>query len=70
MKCFYCQGQLQRGFTAFQAARKGYHLTLDRAPAWVCTQCGEAMFDENQSAALQEMLKSLDQKTEDLVVAK
>ena len=70
MKCFHCQGQLQRGFTSFQATRQGYHLTLDRVPAWVCRQCGEAVFDEEQTAALQKTLETLDHKTEDLAVAK
>lgn len=70
MKCFHCQGQLQRGFTSFQASRKGYHLTLDRVPAWICNQCGEAMFDEEQSTTLQKMLESLDHKAEHLVLAK
>lgn len=67
MKCFYCQGRMQRGFTTFHASRKGYHLTLDRVPAWVCDQCGEAMFDEEQTAALQEMLEALDRKADNLV---
>jgi YgiT-type zinc finger domain-containing protein len=70
MKCLHCQGQLQRGFTDFQVTRKGYHLTLDRVPAWVCRQCGEGVFDEEQTTALQGMLESLDHKTEDLAVAK
>lgn len=70
MKCFHCQGRLQRGFTDFQATRHGYHLTLDRVPAWVCDQCGEAMFDEQQSVALQQMLKSLDQQAEEMLAVK
>ena len=70
MKCFHCQGQLQRGVTTFEVARKGYHLRIDQAPAWICNQCGEAMFDEEQSEVIQSMLRSLDQKTEDLSLAK
>ena len=70
MKCYHCQGQLQRDFTRFQTTRKGYQLTLDRVPAWVCRQCGEALFDEEQTAALQQTLEALDHKTEDLAVAR
>jgi len=70
MKCFHCQGQLRRGFTSFHVARKGYHLTLDRVAAWVCDQCGEPMFDEEQSAAVQHTLEALDRKAEDLAVTR
>ena len=70
MKCCHCQGRLEPGFTAFQVTRHGYHLTLDQVPAWVCDQCGEALFDEQQSAALQQMLKSLDHQAEEMLVAK
>ena len=31
------------------------HLTLDRIPAWVCTQCSEAYFDEPEVGTIQEM---------------
>lgn len=70
MKCHHCQGQLQRDFTRFQTMRKGYQLALDRVPAWVCRQCGKALFDEEQTAALQQTLEALDHKAEDLAVAR
>jgi len=46
--------------------RRGYHLTLDKIPAWVYTQCGEVYFDEPEVEAIEEALRALDQKTEQI----
>jgi len=60
----YCQGKMKRGIAPFHIDRKGYHLTMDRIPAWVCTQCGEAYFDEAEVEAIQGALGALDQQSE------
>jgi hypothetical protein len=41
---------------------KSCHLTLDAVPAWVCGQCGEEYFEEKEVDAIQELLRSLEQK--------
>jgi len=64
MNCIYCQGKMERGIAPFHIDRKGYHLILDRIPAWVCTQCGEVYFDEPEVEAIQEVLGALDQRTD------
>ena len=64
MKCMYCRGKMERGIAPFHVDRRGYHLTLDRIPAWVCTQCGEVYFDEAEVEAIQQVLLALDQQTE------
>jgi len=64
MNCMYCQGKMERGIAPFHIDRKGYHLTLDRIPAWVCTQCGEVYFDEPEVESIQEVLRALDQQTD------
>jgi YgiT-type zinc finger domain-containing protein len=66
MKCYHCHGVLRRGETSFQLARHGYHLTLERVAAWVCDQCGETMFDDQQAAALQNLMQTMDEKAESL----
>ena len=66
MNGIYCQGKMKRGIAPFHTDQKGYHLTMDRIPAWVCTQCGEAYFDEAEVAAIQEALGALDQQSEKL----
>ncbi len=69
MECVYCNGQLVQKRISYTANRKGYHLIIDDVPAWVCEQCGEALFDEKTVAAIQEMLTEVDARLEKLAVA-
>lgn len=69
MNCIHCKGDMKKGTAPFQIDRKGYHLLFDAIPAWVCTQCGEAYFDEAEVDAIQEVLQTLDKETEKLAVA-
>ena len=66
MKCIHCKGKMVRQSAPFQIDRKGYHLTLDEIPAWVCSQCGEVYFEEPEVDAIQEVIKSLDKRTKKL----
>jgi YgiT-type zinc finger domain-containing protein len=59
---------MERKTAPFQIDRKGYHLTLESVPAWVCTQCGEVYFEETEVDAIQEVMMELDQRTEKLAV--
>jgi YgiT-type zinc finger domain-containing protein len=69
MKCLYCQGTMAHGTAPFHIDRKGYHLILDTIPAWVCTQCGEAYFEESAVEAIQQILQAIDTHTEKLVLS-
>jgi YgiT-type zinc finger domain-containing protein len=69
MKCLYCQGTMARGTAPFHIDRKGYHLSLDAIPAWVCTQCGEAYCEEAAVEAIQQVLQAIDTHTENLVLS-
>ena len=64
MKCIHCQGQMQRTTTPFHVDRKGCHLMLNAVPAWVCEQCGEAYFEENEVDAIQDIVRSVEAKTD------
>jgi len=65
----YCKGNMVYKTAPFQINRKGYHLMLDAVPAWVCTQCGEVYFEENEVDTIQDVLKTLDEQTEKFAVA-
>jgi len=39
---------------------------LDVVPAWVCQQCGEVYFDEPEVDSIQEIIKTLEDRTEKL----
>lgn len=68
MKCIHCQGTMKKGTAPFHIDRKGLHLTLDNVPAWICSQCGEAYFEEAEVTAVQELIAAIDQKSQSLVV--
>jgi YgiT-type zinc finger domain-containing protein len=53
---------MKRGVVPLHVDRKSCHLTLDAVPAWVCEQCGEEYFEETQVDAIQDLLKSLEEK--------
>jgi len=61
MKCLHCQGEMKKGETPFHIDRNGCHLTLDRVPAWVCSQCGESYFEAAEVDAIQGLIHSVEQ---------
>ena len=56
----YCQGRMARGSAPFHIDRKDVHISLARVPAWVCTQCGEAYFDDTEVNAIQAIIRAAD----------
>lgn len=67
MKCIHCQGVMRMSTTHFHVDREACHVTLDAVPAWVCEQCGEAYFEEKEIDAIQELVKSIEEKAKALV---
>jgi YgiT-type zinc finger domain-containing protein len=51
---------MQRGVAGFSVDRKGYHVHWDAIPAWVCTQCGEPLFEAREVDLIQRALVALD----------
>ena len=69
MKCMHCQGKMKKGAAPFDIDRNGYHLRLDRIPAWVCTQCGEPYFEEDAVTSIQRLIQSVDKQAGRLLAA-
>ena len=63
MECYYCKGKMVKGNAPFSIDRNGYHIAWESIPAWVCTQCGEALFAENEVDHIQRALQKIDQET-------
>jgi len=63
MKCMFCKGEMVKGTAPFHIDREGCHVTLDHVPAFVCSQCGEAYFEEREVDAIQALIKSIDEET-------
>lgn len=62
LECMWCKGRMTRASVPFSVDRKGYHLQVDELPAWVCTQCGEPYFEEQEVARIQSVLQAVDEK--------
>lgn len=62
MKCIHCQGEMKKSKSPFHVDRKSCHVTLEGIPSWVCEQCGESYFDEKEVDAIQDLIRSIDDK--------
>lgn len=60
MECFHCKGKLVRGSAQISADRDGYPDSREAVPAWVSTQRGEVLFEENGVNQIQKALLLLD----------
>ena len=69
MKCIHCQGEMEKGTAPVHIDRKGCHLMLDKVSAWICQQCGEIYFEEKEVDAIQELIKSVDEKARELALS-
>lgn len=69
MKCIHCNGKMKKGTTPLHIDREGCHVTIDKAPAWVCAQCGEAYFEEDEVDMIQDIIKDVEQKAHKLALA-
>ena len=63
MECLYCKGKMVKGSAPFSADRNGYHISWESVPAWICSQCGEALFEENEVNHIQKALQQVDHET-------
>jgi YgiT-type zinc finger domain-containing protein len=69
MECIHCKGKMARSTAPFSLDRKGYHVSWDAIPAWVCTQCGEPFFESREVELIQKALAALDRESAALVAA-
>ncbi len=68
MECLYCKGNMIKSSAPFNVDRNGYHITWESIPAWVCSQCGEALFEDNEVSHIQKALEKLDGETKHLLL--
>jgi YgiT-type zinc finger domain-containing protein len=69
MKCLLCKGEMEKSSVSYTVDRKGYHLFIEKIPGFVCSQCGERYFEEKEVEAIQNMIKVLEEKLKDILVA-
>ena len=54
----------------FTAEKKGWPAAALGAPAWVCTQCGEPLFEGREVDVIQNAIKALDRENEKLLATR
>lgn len=69
MQCIYCKGRMEKATAPFSIDRKGYHVSWDAIPAWVCSQCGEAYFESREVDLIQKAVSALERETAPLKVS-
>ena len=69
MRCLLCHGEMEKSTVSYTIDRKGYHLFVKEIPAYVCSQCGEKYFDEKEVEAIQNMIKALEEKMRNILIA-
>ena len=67
MECFHCKGRMIRATAPFSIDRKGYHVVWEAIPAWVCTQCGEPLFESREVDSIQRALTALERESAALI---
>ena len=70
VESLHCKGRLVKGTAPFSVDRSGYHLHWDAIPAWVCTQCGEPLFEGREVDVIQNAIKALDRENEKLLATR
>jgi YgiT-type zinc finger domain-containing protein len=66
MNCPHCNGPLKPGKTSYTVNRNGYHLIIDDVPALICEQCHEPLFTEDAVRLVQQMIRGLDARRQEL----
>ncbi len=60
---------MKQGTAPLHIDRNGCHVTIDNVPAWVCQQCGEAYFEEREVDAIQDLIRTVEQKADKLTLS-
>jgi YgiT-type zinc finger domain-containing protein len=58
---------MEKTTVVYTVDREGYHLFIEKVPAYVCSQCGERYFDEKEVEAIQNMLTTFEDKLKDVL---
>lgn len=60
---------MKNGTVPYHVDRNGYHLTFDKVPAKICSQCGEAYFEEKEVDKIQKAISSLNKQSPKILSA-
>jgi YgiT-type zinc finger domain-containing protein len=69
MKCIHSQAVMKQPTAPLHINRNGCHVTIDNVPAWVCQQCGEAYFEDQEVDTIQDLIQTIEQKANKLTLS-
>ena len=69
MNCHFCKGEMKKSTAPYHVDRRGYHLSFDTVPAWVCSQCGQVYFEEKEVDEIQNTITALDDRASKVLKA-
>jgi YgiT-type zinc finger domain-containing protein len=55
---------MEKSYSNYTINRKDFHLFVQNIPAYVCSQCGEKYFGEEEVEAIQDMAMTLELNVE------
>ena len=58
MICFMCKGAVKDGFSTFTVDIGKCVVVIRNVPSGICEQCGDASYDDETSARLEEIVDS------------
>ena len=59
MTCYACEGKMEQRKTTFTADYKGCVYIVKGVPSYVCTQCGEIVYDNDTMGRLEEIVNDM-----------
>lgn len=57
-KCFFCKGNMKKKKIAVDYWWKGELVIIEKVPAWICTQCGEEVFEGPVAEKMEKVAKT------------
>ena len=69
MKCIHCKADMKQGKAPLHIDKSNCHVTFDNVPAWVCRQCGESYFEEQEVNTIQDLIRTIEQKAHKLTLS-
>ena len=66
MKCYVCGGEMEQQQTTFTTKYNGGVYIVHNVPSFVCTKCGETVFDSKTARRLEEIVNDMKNKASEV----
>lgn len=60
---------MERSVSTYTVDRKDYHLFIKEIPTYICAQCGEKYFGEEEVEAVQKLIQKIEAELEEVRAA-